>query len=691
MALISDNSNWLILLCMLTGFILAGILYYKSDKDGFSSRKRMLLAGLRFLSVFTISFLLLDFLLKIEFRKSEDPIVVLLHDNSESLSDFAKKNPQWPARWSDFSNELNKHFEVEQLTLGQNLSRTKQLSFSEKQTQIAQALKQIKSQYYGRNLAAVVLASDGIYTAGEHPLQASESMRTPVFSVALGDTTQYKDIAIHKVNYNKYAYLGNQFPIEIELHAIQCTNTNAILTIQTAGEVVFTKNISINQPMHIESVEYFEKAKETGVYRYTISVSTIQNERNVANNRNDFFVEVLDNRRKILLLGATPHPDISAIKQSILESERYDVDLILEDPPSDLSLEKYDVVILHQIPAKNGSMSRFIRQILEKKIPIWTIIGTQTELNVFNKMDLGITIQSQGTQSNEAFPSFNSTFTNFSLSDEVLNHFHDIPPLNVPFAIFTVAKYSQIFLFQKILNVTTDMPLMVVGQNASTRFATLLGEGIWRWRLNEYFTKKNHEAVDELINKTIQYLSANPDRRQFRVNVKPVFDEFEPIEMTAELYDDSYEPVTSADVSIEIKNSDGDVYPFSFSSAGQAYKLRAGLLPVDDYTYIAKTKLGAKNHQAEGRFAVKVSNTELLNLRADHQLLNLISTQTEAKMFYPNQLSELRDLLISHESVKPVTYIEKGFFELINLKWILAFLFFILTLEYFLRRYYGAY
>ncbi|MDR0437009.1 MAG: hypothetical protein LBH22_01765 [Bacteroidales bacterium] len=690
MSLISNNPTWYVLFCIAAGFLFAGILYYKTKKDGFESPKRYLMAGLRFVSVFLISFLLLAFLLKIERRRTEKPIVVLLHDNTESLSDFSKNNPQWFSKWADFSKSLKGQFEIEQMTFGKDISTSNDILFDEKQTNIANALSQIRTQFYGRNLSAVVLASDGIYTAGEHPLQAAENLRVPVFTVALGDTTEYKDVWIHRVNHNRYAYLGNQFPINIELQATQLVGTKVGLTIQHEGQTVFSKEVNIDKPRFFETIESFQKATKTGVQRYVISVSTVEGERNVTNNRSEIFVEVLDTRRKILLLAAAPHPDISAIRNSILESERYEVDLVL-DGNLKSPLEKYDVVILHQLPARIGVMNALVQQISTKQLPVWTIVGIQTDLNAFNKMNFGVTVELRGQQTNDAFPSFNTAFTNFTFSDESKNQLFNFPPLSVPFAAYTVAESAQTFLFQKILNVTTDMPLMIASQNLNNRSVVLLGEGIWRWRLNEFLQRQNHDAVNELVKKTIQYLSASADKRLFRVNVKPIFDETEPIEIDAELYNDSYEPVTSAEVTIEIKNEDGVVYPFTFSPVGNIYRLRAGLLPVGDYTFVAQTKLGNQTHQATGRFSVRAMNIEQLNLRADHQLLYLIAKQTDAEMVYPNQLDELRNMLISREDAKPVTYVEKGFHELINLKWILVFVILILSLEYFLRRYFGAY
>jgi len=219
----------------------------------------------------------------------------------------------------------------------------------------------------------------------------------------------------------------------------------------------------------------------------------------------------------------------------------------------------------------------------------------------------------------------------------------------------------------------------------------LLGEGIWRWRLHEFLQNQNHDAIDELTNRTVQFLSAVADRRQFRVHSRPIFDETEPIEMEAELYNEANELVTTAEVTIEITNADGVVFPFTFSPSGTMYHLRAGLLPVGDYTYVAQTRLGGQTHRATGGFSVRAMNIEQLNLRADHQLLNLIAVQTDAEMVYPNQLDHLRNLLISRDDARPVTYIERVLRELINVKWLLILLILLLSVEYFLRRYFGAY
>ena len=50
-----------------------------------------------------------------------------------------------------------------------------------------------------------------------------------------------------------------------------------------------------------------------------IRISPIANEFSKENNVKDLFIEVLDARQKILILAASPHPDLAAIKKFLSE------------------------------------------------------------------------------------------------------------------------------------------------------------------------------------------------------------------------------------------------------------------------------------------------------------------------------------------------------------------------------------
>ena len=125
---------------------------------------------------------------------------------------------------------------------------------------------------------------------------------------------------------------------------------------------------------------------------------------------------------------------------------------------------------------------------------------------------------------------------------------------------------------------------------------------------------------------------------------------------------------------------------FIVSRDGDGYSLALGRLPEGLYRYTAKTQYNGETLTTEGSFAVEALHLEQANLTADHALLRSISAITGGKMYYPDQLDELRDELTS---LKPVIYTHTRFSELLNLPWVLILIVLLLGAEWVLRKYHG--
>ncbi|HUH33924.1 MAG TPA: hypothetical protein VLZ28_08210, partial [Daejeonella sp.] len=246
---------------------------------------------------------------------------------------------------------------------------------------------------------------------------------------------------------------------------------------------------------------------------------------------------------------------------------------------------------------------------------------------------------------------------------------------------------GSVALTQQIGKVATSMPLLVFGGDQQRKIGVLAGEGIWRWRLEEFQESNSHEAVNELVSKTVQYLSTRDDKRKFRVYpAKNSFDENEHVIINAELYNDAYELVNSPDVNISLKNKEGKSYSFLFSKSGSSYILDAGILPTGEYVFNARTKLGDKAHTAAGEFVIRQQQAEFQQTRANHQLLYSLSEQNGGKMIYPNQLSSLPELIKANENVKTIVYEDRKYEEPVNYKIIFFLILCLLSLEWFMRK-----
>ena len=199
-------------------------------------------------------------------------------------------------------------------------------------------------------------------------------------------------------------------------------------------------------------------------------------------------------------------------------------------------------------------------------------------------------------------------------------------------------------------------------------------------------------CIRDRLGKSVQYLSLKEDKRKFRVSLdKNIFNENEQIIFDAELYNQSYELINEPDASLIIKSSDGKDYNFTFNKSGNSYRLNAGLLPVGNYSYVAKTFSNGEDLSYNGQFSVRPIQLELYETTANHGLLKLLSEKYGGEMVAPADIASLSSLIKDKGNVKPVIYETSKTRSVINLKWLFFVLLALLSLEWFMRRYHGAY
>jgi hypothetical protein len=685
-------SAWLILVCIIAGILYAGVLYYREKKSEIPLKIKRILAGIRFVTVTFLAALLLSLSVKLISRQLEKPIIIFAQDNSQSIV-ISKDSVYYKAEYqkviNKFLDELSQDYDLKVYAFGDRLAEKDSFGFNDKITDISAFFDEIDIRYSNRNVGAVILASDGIYNRGASPLYSAEKIKFPVYTVALGDTNVQKDIIISKVNYNKVCYLGNDFPFEVIISANKCVNQNVKVTIEKANEIISSKSIDIQNNKYTETVSFQLEAKQTGVQHYRIRVSSVDGEISYRNNLQDVFVEVLDGRQKVLILSSAPHPDISAIKQSVESNRNYEVDYFLKSNFRK-SLNQYNLVILHQLPGKSEPATELIEEIRSLKIPILYILGNQSDINNFNKMRSGVNIVPTG-KFDDALPSVNSDFALFTLNDELKKTINSFPPLSVIYGDYKITNSSNVLFYQKIGSVYTQKPLVVFNNTLEEKNGVICGEGLWRWKLNNYLQKGNSMVFNELISKMVQFLSVKVDKDFFRIKNKNSFYENEPVEFDAELYNESYELINGPEVKLTVSNSEKKAYQYVFSKSSKAYHLDAGSFPVGEYSFLAQVKLGNKQMQKSGVFSVYPLNLEAVDLVADHQLLNLISRKHEAKMFYPAKLEDLLKELKNRDDIKTISHSEKRYNDLVNLWGIMLLLLALLSLEWFMRKFFGTY
>ncbi|MGI4729373.1 MAG: hypothetical protein ACRYGB_12430, partial [Janthinobacterium lividum] len=558
-------------------------------------------------------------------------------------------------------------------------------SLNGKQTDISAAFQTLNNRFDNQNIGAVILASDGLYNRGSSPVSFASNLKTNIYTVALGDTTPRKDVLIDHITYNKNAFLGNDFIAEVYVEANQVKGSNLQLRVKDDAKIIVNQQVIVPNNDFKKAIPVKINAAKKGIRKYQISLEPVSGEISTTNNSTTIYVDVIDNRKKILILYDAPHPDIAAIRQSLEANQNYEVKTSLYTDFDLSKLNIYNLLILEQLPDNHLNINNLLSQLERQKIAVWYLLGAQSNMSQFNTLQKSVNISSTNQTMQEVFAASDASFTTFILSDSTRTKISTFPPLLAPFGNYS--SNGSVLLKQKIGQVSTSYPLLSFAEENGRRSAILTGEGLWRWRLNEFQQFGNHHAFDELISQSVQYLSIKSNQKRFNISVaKTVFDDDENVKLEAELYDQSFELVNQPDVAINIKNKSGKTYSFQFSRNNKAYQLDAGILPAGDYFYEAQTKLGNENFKVNGSFSVKFLTAEAGQSAANHQLLYALAKENGGEMLSPNQLNQLPNLIRKNENIKTIAYQDNNYKELIDEKWIFIMIFLLLNFEWFLRR-----
>lgn len=698
MALLTEYPLWLLIFVILLGVGYAFLLYYRNNNIVFEKRSRIVMASLRGLAMSLIAFLLLAPMLKMTVKRSDKPIVLFAIDNSESVKsgkDSAFYTKEYAQQVGQLISALGNKYEVKTYLIGDEdhlLGNNDALNidFSDKSSNLSSIFEQVEMLYSNQNVGAVVLLSDGIYNTGANPYYKAEKANYPVYTVGLGNPELTTDLFFAGIDHNKQALKGNLFPVEIKVAANKLSGKSAVLTVSEGKEELFRKNITLSGNRYFESVKLSLEAKSLGIHHYQVNLTELDGEVTHKNNHTQFLVEVVESKDKVAIVYNAPHPDVAAIKEALELSENYEVEVSsitdFKGTPSD-----YSLFIMHQLPAKGNNAAALLNQIRKSGISILYILGPQSDLNSFNACSSGVNVNQSKSLTNNAMPLYNDNFTSFTFSEEAKQMLANYPPVQTVFGTFKTSVSANIFMYQKVSGVATKYPLLVFNDQNGMRTGVLTGTGLWQWKLYNYLHAENHDAFNEIVNKTALYLASKGDKSHFRVQHESIFAENAPVEFTAELYNDAYELINDPDVKMVIKGSGDTTYEAQFSKQNNSYYLNNGELPVGNYTWTATTQVGSKKYEKSGRFSVQEVMLESANLVADHDLLKSISTATGGKFFQKNEISKVADAIKANDNIKTVASYQKKYSMLLNSPWYLAAIVLLLGIEWFLRKWHGGF
>lgn len=688
---ILESSPWFVILCVLVGVAYGFLLY--TSKHPWNKKINWFLFAIRSVVVFLLAFFLLGPIVKQVDNQYEKPVFVVLQDDSRSIPEAVDSSSL--RALGQNVREIKDQLEAQGYDVRQNDlegQQVKDVRYNAASSDITAALRRIGSRYEGNNVAGVLLVSDGIYNGGVSPLYASYNF--PITTLGVGDTSQRIDLSVKNLTYNKIVYQGNKFPVRVEVLVNGLPDQPVAVSLSQHGEVL-ERQTQNSGKRPLLTFDFQVLAKDKGIQKYDVKIDAKPAEQNIKNNRASAFIEVVEGKKKILVVAAAPHPDIKALREVIEKNSNYEFLLhipgLTEQPAEQIRPTNIDLAIFYQSPDVRGKTRDLFQQFLSSKTSILVTLGQQSDMPLLTRSDLPVRFLSPPREYDEVTPTVNADFSNFELAPETSTIMAEYPPVSVHFGKLQIQPSAISFLLQRVGSVTTDKPLLSIAVENNRKVAMLLGEGIWRWRLNEFDRTDNTVAFDELFGKLIQYLSTAEDKRKFKsYPTQQEFSDVEPVVFESQVYNDIYEPVYGNTIEVDVTNERGKKTSYTYVTSPGNIRYSIGGLSEGVYRYRSKTTVHGEAEEVRGEFAVVEKQAELQNLTADFDLLRRLSLNTGGRFYKASQFPALQGDLKKAEA-KSVIHSEEHYSSLINLKWIFVALLAFLSVEWFLRKYLGSY
>ena len=665
----------LVVLAFITSLAIAYFQYYFKAK---SIRKvTIYLFILRSLSLFLLLLLFINPTIKSKRYTVQKPVLSIVLDNSESVAYF-KQDSLVQSLINDLrtNSALNKKFTINYYTFGTDIQLNANVDFTEKQTDIAQALRHINELNKEKN-NPIVLVTDGNQTLGNDYTYLN--IQNPVYPLVVGDTSSYEDLRIARLNVNRYSFLNNQFPVETMVFYDGNKKVNANFTIEKNGKTVYRKLLKFNSNKTTETVEVNLTSEKEGVQFYTAKVDDLAREKNTVNNTKSFSVEVINKQRQILILSAINHPDLGVLKKSIERDQQQKVTIRLID--SKIQIKDYQLIILYQ---PNLKFKDYFHEINKEKINYFLITGSQTDWNFINTNDFGVQKNSINQSENYA-ANFNTGYLVFAQKDI---NFSTFPPLKDRFGQLQITVPYQSLLTQNINGFSTNAPLLATADINNHKRVFLLGEGIWKWRSTSYQNSRSFNDFDEFLGKIVQYASSKKVRERLDIDIETLYNANSIITVGAFYVDENYTFDPRATILFDLKNEiTGETSSFPFSLNRNSYQLEISALDPGKYSFIARVE--GENIVKKGRFRISQFNVEEQFTNANATKLQRLTQKTGGTLFLANEKETFIKTIIKDPQYTSIQKERLKKTPIIDWLWILFLVVGLLSAEWFIRKYHG--
>lgn len=706
-----------------------GFIYWTSHRliDQVGSKVGWGLILLRISAALLLLLILCEPATRLLLDRSEPANIVLLADTSESMrlveGSGSRKAALEQFLKSRTFQDLDDTYHLLTYQFSEQLSTISpsdfdSLTLQKSGTDIGAALEFVKTRDHLDSLSGVILVTDGNYTVGRDPLRVAEDLRVPVYTIGIGDTMGIRDIAVSNYLTNDIAYVDSKVPVEVGIKSQGIENVRVPVTIREDGRTLATQTITLSGRGREQSTVLHITPTTDGVHQYEIDVPVQEGEVTAENNSRTFSIKVLKTKLRILYIEGSPRPDMPFLKRTLQRDANIEVNSLIFRPdgstfplalPSSRSeWYAYDLIILGSIDAvRLQAQARFIVEFIEKKGgglialggPHSFDLGGYAGTPIGNMLPVHIPPNPRGMLEGEFLPTLTPDgrvhpltrlHNDPSVSEQRWASFPPLPGINQA----GPAKPGATVLATHPTWQTEgrNAPVITVQQYGLGKVMAITAHELWRWDLMMWGTGGTNAGYEQFWNNAVRWLTIRDGSRRVRViSDKLQYRSGETIRFSGQVYNENYQPVDGATVTVNIKakSDGGENVQINLNPSRQAngrYQGDLRYLPVGEYTtQISATLNGVSLGTDTGGFTVGEASIEFDRTRMNQTMLTRLSAMTGGRFYRVEEADQLLDDL----SFPDITIQVTQDIQIWNHPLVLILFILLLTAEWLLRRRYG--
>lgn len=682
------------------------VFIYKSTVPPISGFRKYILTCLRVLSITLIVLMLFEPVLSLSKKLIIEPVNLIFIDNSRSVKfNDGTKRDSVSLNFIRMINESRQINNKKYFTFGTGVRAILPDSFS--QINFTEGTTNIEKIFFAaanadENISSITLITDGEYNSGNNPVYIAEQLGIPVFTIGIGDSSKRKDVEIIRVLNNDILYVNNPTEILATIKNSGFENQNVKIELTANGKLVEQKIINLaNSGIQTETFTY-TPSKE-GEEKLLLNISPLEEEFTTANNRFVKYVKVLSDKIRILIVSSSPSADLAFIENSLKTEDNFVINSIIETGNeksfgvnNTAQIDSANIIFMIGFPASHSNaalMNEIFTKINEKKVPYFFVTSPGTDINLFlsKTNQSSFTLKQLSGNSRMVQPEINSqSIQPFLISEEsAQSDWGNLPPIDQPTGVYQSKPESKILAFTKFNNKVTNEPIILTRNFNGSRSVSVLAGNVWRWKLQT--SKKNSLFFDSFVLNSAKWLNSPDDLRKIRINtLKKNYSQGEPVEFTAEIYDESLNPISDAEVNIDI-NSKNNKYELTLRNLSPGiYEGSLTINEAGDYNFTGQVfRNGSLAGKDAGSFNIGEIDLEFYNPRMNYEFLNLLAKTTGGEFFFPANFKKYEEMLNRLNSVASNEKIISSEINLRSVEWLMGLVILLFAIEWFLRKRFG--